>query len=150
MSAGKTACETSFSKAFVENLKTIYRAPTREAGESALQVLGERWGKHYAVAVRSWEANWNDLATMQNPVCNGEYVANRVYTAEIQKPTKADYPCGRSKKYRPEEEVIRVPVLAIVDADTWQRANDMLQKNRRMARRNAKHDYLLNGLLRWC
>jgi len=51
-------------KAFVDDLKTIYRAPTREAGESALLALGDRWGKQYAVAVRSWEANWDDLATM--------------------------------------------------------------------------------------
>jgi transposase-like protein len=26
--------------------------------------LGERWGDTYAVAVRSWEKNWADLATM--------------------------------------------------------------------------------------
>ena len=26
--------------------------------------LGERWGKTYAMAVRSWENNWDDLATM--------------------------------------------------------------------------------------
>src|SRR3954470_24402306 len=51
-------------KAFVDDLKTIYRAPTREAGESALLALGDHWGKQYAVAVRSWEANWDDLATM--------------------------------------------------------------------------------------
>jgi len=41
-------------KAFVGDLKLIYRAPTREAGEAALLTLGERWGTQYAVAVRSW------------------------------------------------------------------------------------------------
>lgn len=51
-------------KAFVTDLKAIYQAPTREAAESALVNLGERWGKQYAVAVRSWENNWGDLATM--------------------------------------------------------------------------------------
>lgn len=51
-------------KAFVTDLKAIYQAPTREAAESALLSLGERWGKQYAVAVRSWETNWGDLATM--------------------------------------------------------------------------------------
>jgi len=51
-------------KAFVEDLKTIYRAPTREAGESALLALEQRWGRQYAVSVRSWESNWQDLATM--------------------------------------------------------------------------------------
>lgn len=51
-------------KAFVEDLKTIYRAPTREAGESALLALGDHWDQQYVMAVRSWKANWEDLATM--------------------------------------------------------------------------------------
>jgi putative transposase len=51
-------------KAFVADLRTIYQAPTREAGEERLLELGERWGEKYAVAVRSWERHWDDLATM--------------------------------------------------------------------------------------
>jgi putative transposase len=51
-------------KAFVADLKAIYQAPTREAAELKLLELGERWGKTYAVAVRSWEQTWEDLATM--------------------------------------------------------------------------------------
>jgi putative transposase len=41
-------------KAFVADLKKIYQAPTRAAGETALRELGERWGRQYAVAGRSW------------------------------------------------------------------------------------------------
>jgi putative transposase len=51
-------------KAFVADLRMIYQAPTREAGEERLLELGERWGEKYAVAVRSWERHWDDLATM--------------------------------------------------------------------------------------
>jgi transposase-like protein len=51
-------------KAFVADLRTIYQASTREAGEERLLELGERWGDKYAAAVRSWERNWEDLATM--------------------------------------------------------------------------------------
>ena len=51
-------------KAFVADLKTIYQAPTRQAAELSLLELGERWGDRYAVAVRSWERHWEDLATM--------------------------------------------------------------------------------------
>jgi len=51
-------------KAFVADLKAIYQAPTREAAETNLLRLGEKWGATYAVAVRSWEAHWDDLATM--------------------------------------------------------------------------------------
>jgi transposase-like protein len=39
-------------KAFVADLRLIYQAPTREAGEERLLELGERWGDKYVVAVR--------------------------------------------------------------------------------------------------
>ena len=51
-------------KAFAHDLKAIYQAPTREAAETALLKLAETWGEKYAIAVRSWENNWEDLATM--------------------------------------------------------------------------------------
>jgi putative transposase len=51
-------------KAFVADLRTVYGAPTREAAEVKLLELGERWGDRYAVAVSSWERNWEDLALM--------------------------------------------------------------------------------------
>jgi transposase-like protein len=51
-------------KAFVRDLRAIYQAPTREAAETELLQLSEKWGATYAVAVRSWEANWEDLATL--------------------------------------------------------------------------------------
>lgn len=50
-------------KAFVADLKQVYQASTREEAESYLLQLGEIWGKKYAIAVRSWENNWEDLAT---------------------------------------------------------------------------------------
>jgi putative transposase len=51
-------------KAFVADLRTIYQAPTREAAETRLLELAERWSDKYPMAVRSWETNWEDLATM--------------------------------------------------------------------------------------
>lgn len=51
-------------KAFVADLRTIYQAPTREAAETRLLELAERWSDRYPMAVRSWEINWEDLATM--------------------------------------------------------------------------------------
>lgn len=50
-------------KAFAADLKAIYQAPTREAAEFNLLALSEKWGAKYAMAVRSWENNWTDLAT---------------------------------------------------------------------------------------
>ena len=50
-------------KAFAADLRQVYQAPTREAGETALLALSEKWGDKYAMAGRCWENNWNDLAT---------------------------------------------------------------------------------------
>ena len=44
-------------KAFTKDLKTIYRAATREEAEANLVRLGETWGGKCAAAVRSWETN---------------------------------------------------------------------------------------------
>jgi transposase-like protein len=51
-------------KAFARDLRAIYQAPTREAAETELLLLSEKWGQTYAVAVRAWETHWEDLATM--------------------------------------------------------------------------------------
>jgi transposase-like protein len=51
-------------KAFAADLKAIYRAPTRELAETHLLQLVEKWGDKYAIAVRSWETHWEELATM--------------------------------------------------------------------------------------
>jgi putative transposase len=51
-------------KAFVADLRTIYQASTREAAETRLLELSERWSATYPMAVRSWETHWEDLATM--------------------------------------------------------------------------------------
>jgi len=60
-------------KAFACDLKAIYQAPTRAAAETALLELGDKWQDTYAIAVRSWENNWEELATMFK------------YTAEIRR-----------------------------------------------------------------
>jgi putative transposase len=51
-------------KAFAQDLKTVYQAPAREAAETALLKVADTWGEKYAIAIRSWENNWEDLATM--------------------------------------------------------------------------------------
>ena len=50
-------------KAFATDLKTVYQAATREEAETNLRILDETWGDKYAAAIRSWENNWDDLAT---------------------------------------------------------------------------------------
>jgi site-specific DNA recombinase len=50
-------------------------------------------------------------------------------------------------KSRYAGEVTR-PMPALVDADTWQRAQEALRHNQTWSRKNAKHVYLLRGLIR--
>jgi len=50
-------------KAFTADLKTIYQAPTREEAETNLIKLEEKWRDKYGAAVKSWQNNWENLAT---------------------------------------------------------------------------------------
>ncbi|MEQ8189759.1 MAG: IS256 family transposase, partial [Candidatus Eremiobacterota bacterium] len=50
-------------KEFCADMKEIYRAATKEAGFEALKRFGEKWGKKYSYAVKSWENNWESLST---------------------------------------------------------------------------------------
>lgn len=47
-----------------------------------------------------------------------------------------------------EREVIRRPVPAIVSPEVWHRAQEVLREHQRFSRRNAKHSYLLRGLIK--
>jgi len=50
-------------KAFSADLKTVYQAATREQAEANLLQLEQTWGSQYGTAIRSWQNNWDDLAT---------------------------------------------------------------------------------------
>lgn len=50
-------------KKFMSDLKEVYQAATRESAEANLRQLSEKWADKYAVAIRSWQNNWEDLAT---------------------------------------------------------------------------------------
>jgi transposase-like protein len=48
-------------KAFCDDLKAIYTAPTEEAGADALREVTDRWPQ-YRPYLKSWENRWGDLA----------------------------------------------------------------------------------------
>ena len=50
-------------KNFMADLRLVYQAATREAAEAQLRQLNEKWGDKYAIAIRSWHNNWEDLTT---------------------------------------------------------------------------------------
>ena len=88
-------------KAFVADLRLIYSAPTREAAEAGLAALGEKWRGRYAMAVRSWENNFDDLTTFFDypaEIRRLIYTTNTVegYNRQLRKivKTKGAFPSG--------------------------------------------------------
>jgi site-specific DNA recombinase len=54
---------------------------------------------------------------------------------------------AKTRKRRPIDEQIAVSVPVIVDRETWERAQAQRTRNKAMAKRNGKRDYLLSGLI---
>jgi len=50
-------------KEFMRDLKTIYQANTKEEARSNLESITKKWKGSYAIALRSWDTNWEDLTT---------------------------------------------------------------------------------------
>lgn len=49
-------------KAFAADLKTIYHAPSEEAGYEQLKEVTEKWQPHYPNAMKSWATNWDVIS----------------------------------------------------------------------------------------
>jgi transposase-like protein len=80
-------------KAFTTDLKTVYQASTREEAEANLLNLEEAWKGKYAAAIKSWQNNWEELATFfQFPkeIRRLIYTTNTVegYHRQLRKRTK--------------------------------------------------------------
>lgn len=64
-------------KAFMADLKAVYKAATLNAAEQALDELEARWGDKYAMVIQSWRRKWPTLsAYFKYP----DYVRKVVYT----------------------------------------------------------------------
>jgi transposase-like protein len=48
-------------KEFMRDLKKVYRAPNKQAAESHLEQLSEKWDERYPVVIKSWKTNWERL-----------------------------------------------------------------------------------------
>jgi transposase-like protein len=64
-------------KAFMADLKCVYRALTLNAAEQALDELEARWGEKYPMVIKSWRSKWMTLsAYFKYP----DYVRTAIYT----------------------------------------------------------------------
>lgn len=50
-------------KAFVRDLKKIYKAPNQEKAWDSLTELENAWGNKYPACIKSWKENWNELTS---------------------------------------------------------------------------------------
>ena len=49
-------------KAFMADLKLVYRASTKDLAEQELDALDQKWGKKYPLVIKSWRSNWPKLS----------------------------------------------------------------------------------------
>ena len=92
-------------KAFTADLKTVYQAATREEAETNLQKLEDTWSHKYRAAIKSWQNNWEELATFfefPNEIRRLIYTTNAVegYHRQLRKviKNKSSFPTPQSAR----------------------------------------------------
>jgi len=96
---------------------------------------------------------WNVASVrgiLRSPAYTGTAYSGRTHPTPARQRKSALQPVGRgeSTKPAPADEWIAVCVPAIVSQDTFELAQQRLEQNKQMARRNnSAHDYLLRGLV---
>lgn len=80
-------------KEFMNDLKRVYRAVSKEVAEDELLLLEEKWGKKYPVVIDSWNNNWEALSQYfkyTHPIRKLIYTTNPIeaYNRQIRKVTK--------------------------------------------------------------
>ena len=67
-------------KAFMRDLKQVYRAMTKQLAEQKLNDLETVWGKKYPLVLKSWRVNWEELsAFFKYP----EEIRRIIYTTNV-------------------------------------------------------------------
>lgn len=80
-------------KEFLKDLKRVYGAVSKEAAETELFNLNEKWGEKYPIVIKSWEDNWEKLTEyfqFTSDIRRMIYTTNTVegYHRQIRKVTK--------------------------------------------------------------
>ena len=74
-------------KAFMVDLKQVYRAATKEAAESALDDLEKVWGQKYPIVIKSWRTKWDNLSNYfkyPEPIRKVIYTTNSIEAVHRQ------------------------------------------------------------------
>lgn len=80
-------------KAFLKDLKLVYKAVNKSVAEDQLLILEEKWGEKYPVVIESWHRNWEELSAYfqyTEPIKRIIYTTNAVegFHRQIRKVTK--------------------------------------------------------------
>ena len=80
-------------KEFMQDLKKVYKAPTRQVAEIELLNLEEKWGEKYPMVINSWSNNWAELSAYfeySEPIRRIIYTTNTIegFNRQIRKITK--------------------------------------------------------------
>ena len=81
------------SKEFLVDLKTVYRAATKDEAEINLLKLDEKWGSKYGIVLKSWQNNWEELSQyfqFDSHIRKMIYTTNLIegYNRQLRKVTK--------------------------------------------------------------
>ena len=74
-------------KAFMADLKQVYRASSKENAEIALDQLEEKWGSTYPIVIKSWRKKWHHLSAYfkyPEPIRRIIYTTNAVEAVHRQ------------------------------------------------------------------
>lgn len=74
-------------KAFMADLKPVYRAASKDAAEMALDELEEKWGETYPIVIQSWRRKWDHLSAYfkyPEPIRKIIYTTNAVEAVHRQ------------------------------------------------------------------
>ena len=86
-SAINEICGVKKSKAFMADLKPVYKAPAIDAAEDALDALEAKWGKQYPIVIQSWRNKWENLSVYfkyPEPIRRVIYTTNTIEAVHRQ------------------------------------------------------------------
>jgi transposase-like protein len=113
---------SKYQKEFMQDLKLVYKAPTKEAAEEALLELEQKWGEKYPMVINSWTNNWIELSAYfeySEPIRRIIYTTNTVegFNRQIRKITKT------KGGFSNDESLFKLVYLAYKDiAKKWDKS----------------------------
>lgn len=106
-----------YSADFMEDLKAVYKADTRQEAEENLKNLENNWSKRYPMATNVWRDNWQELSQYFNwtkPIRKMIYTTNPIesFNSFIRKYTK------NKRSFVSDDAMLKVLYLACQKATT--------------------------------